>query len=68
MEAALLRAAEALERRDAALAEEVRAADGAIDALEAQVNLEAARLIALRAPTAGDLRVILSVMKIAWLP
>lgn len=65
VEAALLRAAEALERRDAALAEEVRAADGAIDALEAQVNLEAARLIALRAPTAGDLRVILSVMKIA---
>jgi phosphate transport system protein len=47
------------------LAERVRAADRAVDALEDQINTEAARLIALRAPTAGDLRTALTVMKIA---
>ena len=33
--------------------------------LELKINEEAARLIALRAPTASDLRMVLSVMKIA---
>ncbi len=54
-----------LETRDDALADQVRAGDTAIDALEEQINTECARLIAIRAPTASDLRTVLSVMKIA---
>jgi phosphate transport system protein len=65
VEQAILDAALALESRDEDLAEQVRKGDKAIDALEEQINLEAARLIALRAPTAGDLRTVLAVMKIA---
>ncbi len=65
VEAAIMSAANALEARDEEMADEVREGDVAIDALEEQINDESARLIALRAPTAVDLRVILSVMKIA---
>ncbi|MFV0382893.1 phosphate signaling complex protein PhoU [Paracoccus sp. (in: a-proteobacteria)] len=65
VEAAILDAATALETRDEELAEEVRRRDKAIDQMEAQINEEAARLIALRAPTATDLRMVLAVMKIA---
>jgi phosphate transport system protein len=65
VETALLDAADALVARDEDLAARVRAGDAAIDALEEQINAECARLIALRAPTAGDLRTVLTVMKIA---
>jgi phosphate transport system protein len=65
VEAALLDAAEALEARDEDLAQRVRQGDATIDALEDQINSECARLIALRGPTAGDLRTVLTVMKIA---
>ena len=65
VEAALSDAATALETKDEALAERVRNGDAAIDALEEQVNAECARLIALRAPMGQDLRMVLSVMKIA---
>jgi phosphate transport system protein len=65
VEAAILDAALALETRDEELADRVRKGDAAIDALEEQINTECARLIALRAPTAGDLRTALTVMKIA---
>ena len=65
VEAAITEAASALESRDEELAEEVRRRDKAIDQLEAQINEDAARLIALRAPTATDLRMVLAVMKIA---
>jgi phosphate transport system protein len=65
VEAAMLDAAKALETRDDELAERVRVADRAVDDLEDQINLEAARLIALRSPTAGDLRTVLTVIKIA---
>ena len=65
VEQALLDAAEALEKRDEALAQKVRTGDAAIDALEQQIQSECARLLALRAPTAGDLRMVLSVMRIA---
>ncbi|MFN6925534.1 MAG: phosphate signaling complex protein PhoU [Tabrizicola sp.] len=65
VETALLEAAEALDTRDEDLAARVCAGDAAIDALEDQINTECARLIALRAPTAGDLRTVLTVMKIA---
>lgn len=65
VETAIADAASALELRDDELAEDVRRRDRAVDALEAQVNEEAARLIALRAPNATDLRVVLTVIKIA---
>jgi phosphate transport system ATP-binding protein len=39
--------------------------DAAIDALEDQINAQCAQLLALRGPTAGDLRTVLTVMKIA---
>lgn len=65
VEAAILEAAQALETRDDELAREVRRRDKDIDALEEQINHEAALLIALRAPAASDLRMALSVIKIA---
>ena len=65
VEAALSDAASALENRDDVLALQVRKGDTAIDALEEQINSECARLIALRAPAASDLRTVLTVMKIA---
>ncbi|MGL4280754.1 MAG: phosphate signaling complex protein PhoU [Albidovulum sp.] len=65
VETAILDAAQALDTRDEDLAERVRQGDKAIDALEERINDESARLIALRAPTASDLRTVLSVMKIA---
>ncbi|MCX7559777.1 phosphate signaling complex protein PhoU [Sulfitobacter sp. F26204] len=57
--------ARSLETRDEELAEQVRSDDKAIDALESEINENAARVIALRAPTAIDLRLILSVIKIS---
>lgn len=65
VEAAIIDSATALENRDEELAEQVRGRDKAIDELEAKINEDAARLIALRAPTATDLRMVLAVMKIA---
>ena len=58
-------AVQSLEERDVERAERVRERDKHIDQLEDDVNTEAAREIALRAPTAMDLRVVLSVMKIS---
>ena len=54
-----------LQSRDQEKAEEVRAKDKAVDLLEEQINDDAAQLIALRAPTAIDLRLVLSVLKIS---
>jgi phosphate transport system protein len=65
VEAAIMNATKSLETRDSELALQVRSGDGAIDALEEQVHEEAARVIALRAPTAGDLRTVLSVIKVS---
>ncbi|MEO1780457.1 MAG: phosphate signaling complex protein PhoU, partial [Pseudomonadota bacterium] len=65
VEAAVVNAAKALEERDEELASAVRKGDRAIDALEEKINDDAARLIALRAPTASDLRAILTVIKIS---
>ncbi len=65
VEVAIADAAKSLATRDLELAEKVRANDKLIDALEEQVNAEVAQIIALRAPTAGDLRTVLTVMKIA---
>ncbi len=65
VETALSDASRALEERDTELAETVRRNDKLIDALEEQVGTEVARVIAMRAPTAGDLRTVLSVLKIS---
>ncbi|MFK7940835.1 MAG: phosphate signaling complex protein PhoU [Roseovarius sp.] len=65
VEQAINHAAQSLDTRDEELAERVRAEDKAIDALEEQVNEATARMIALRAPTAIDLRLALSVLKIS---
>jgi len=65
VEQAILDSTTALTERDLELADTVRSRDKAIDALEEQINEEAARIIALRAPMGADLRVALSVIKIA---
>ena len=65
VETAILDSARSLAEHDVELAETVRKADKAVDGLEEQVNEEAARVIALRAPTAGDLRTVLTVIKIS---
>ncbi|MGO4914874.1 phosphate signaling complex protein PhoU [Pseudogemmobacter sp. W21_MBD1_M6] len=65
VEAAIQDAAKSLETRDTELAEQVRANDKLIDKLEERINEEAARVIALRSPTAGDLRTVLTVIKIS---
>jgi len=65
VEDAIRLAAQSLATRDEELAEQVRAADKSIDALENLINERAARVIALRAPTAIDLRLVLSVIKIS---
>lgn len=65
VEKALLDAAEALELRDEALAEKVRAGDRAIDGLEEIIQTECARIIAQRSPAASDLRTVLTVMRLA---
>ena len=56
-------AAGALVRRDAAAAGEVIERDGPIDALEREVEAYCVRLLALRAPMAADLRLIVAAMK-----
>ncbi|WP_296425826.1 phosphate signaling complex protein PhoU [Yoonia sp.] len=65
VEEAILKAANSLAERDVELADEVRRADKAIDALELQINEEAARTIALRAPVSKDLRSLLTVLRLA---
>ncbi|MEP2715961.1 phosphate signaling complex protein PhoU [Pseudophaeobacter sp.] len=65
VEVAIIDSARALETRDEELAQQVRRGDKAIDGLEELINEEAARVIAIRAPAAVDLRLVLSVMKIA---
>jgi len=65
VESAILDAARSLENRDEEAALEVRRRDALVDQMEGMINEEAARLLALRAPTAVDLRTVLTVMKIS---
>ncbi|MCG3266185.1 phosphate signaling complex protein PhoU [Yoonia sp. I 8.24] len=65
VEEAILRSANSLANRDIELAEAVRKDDKAIDALEEQINEEAARTIALRAPVSKDLRTVLTVLRLS---
>ena len=64
-EQAIDKALKALVRGDLELATQVRTADKAIDALEAEVERATVRIIALRAPMANDLREVVAALKIA---
>ena len=64
-EAALQRAMEALIKGDEELATQIMEADARINALEAEADQLAVRIIALRAPMADDLREIIASLKIA---
>jgi phosphate transport system protein len=61
----LIEAAEALDQFDLDRAAALITADKAVDELHDLINTDCARVIALRAPTAGDLRVVLAVMRTA---
>lgn len=61
----LIDAAEALDKYDLDRAAALVSADKAVDDLHDLINTDCARVIALRAPTAGDLRVVLAVMRTA---
>ena len=65
VEAAILDAAKSFETNDIDLANDVRARDKAIDALEAEINEDVTRIIALQAPAASDLRTLLSILKVS---
>lgn len=65
VEESIHKAGNALHDVDLDLADAVIRTDETIDALQMQINDEVARVIALRAPTAIDLRIILSVFRIA---
>jgi len=65
VEASIADATRSFETRDNPLAEELIARDKLIDQLEASINTQAARVLALRSPNAVDLRLILSVIKVS---
>lgn len=64
-EAQVVDAIECIARRDTVLAEQVVLRDDRLDALDADIERKAIRLIALRAPMANDLRRTVSAMKIS---
>ena len=55
----------AVRERDTEIAEEVIADDARVDALDAAVQEQTVKLLALRQPMANDLRMVLSSIKIA---
>ncbi|MEI4233678.1 phosphate signaling complex protein PhoU [Roseovarius sp. D22-M7] len=65
VETAIGNAIKALETRDLELSQQVREGDKAIDDMDEDIKSETARVLALRAPAAGDLRTVLSVMSIS---
>lgn len=64
-EVAIADAIDALIDRDEAKAQQVVASDAKLDALEAEVDQLAIRIIALRAPMADDLRDVIAALKIS---
>ena len=65
VESAIMEVSEALVARDPERAKTVRDADGMVDRFEDIILEDTAMFIALRAPTAVDLRVVLTVMRIS---
>jgi phosphate transport system protein len=57
-------AIKAVEKKDAALAEEVISADHKVDEVEVEIEEECLKLLALHQPVAEDLRFIIAVIKI----
>jgi len=64
-ETQLASAIQALENRDGELAGEVVGGDSRIDSLDAFINEQAIKVLALRAPVADDLRTVVTALKIA---
>lgn len=64
-EAQLSCALDALERRDSELAARVMESDHQVDEVEAFVNEQTVRVLALRSPVADDLRTVVAALKIA---
>ena len=64
-EVAIRDAVDALSRQDEERARMIVAADARLDALEAEVDRLAVRIIALRAPMADDLRDVIAALKIS---
>jgi phosphate transport system protein len=64
-ETAIAKAIEALIQHDEELGQRVVADDAKLDALEAEVDQLAVRIIALRAPMADDLRDVIAALKIS---
>lgn len=65
VEEAIGEASKALDLRDDELAAEVVRSDARIDALEDEINTFVVRTLALRQPQAGDLRAVITVLKMA---
>jgi len=63
VEEQLRRAVQALEKGDSELGEEVVRDDHKVNRLEVAIDEECSRIIARRQPTAGDLRLIMAVIK-----
>jgi phosphate transport system protein len=63
VEQQLQKAVMALVEGDSALGEAVALDDYKVNDMEVSIDEECSRLLAIRAPTAGDLRVILSIIK-----
>jgi len=64
VEKALARAVHAVEARDTEVAKEVVDGDAVIDRAEVDVEEECLKLLALHQPVAGDLRFIITVLKV----
>ena len=64
-EAELASAVEALRRRDGELASKVVQQDREVDQLETEISDTSVHMLALRQPMAGDLRVVVSALKIS---
>jgi len=64
VEDSLRKVIEALEHRDVYIAQEVIAADREIDAAEVDIEEECLKVLALHQPVAGDLRFIVTILKI----
>jgi phosphate transport system protein len=65
VESQLQNTLEALTTRDASLAMRVIETDRSVDTLDVEIDEDSLRLLALHHPTAGDLRFVTTVMKIA---
>lgn len=65
VEHAVARATEALLRADGAIAEEVIAADGAIDQSRERIEQHSFEILALQQPVASDLRMLVAALRMA---